>query len=641
MPTKLSPLQNSERYSVLRLPRKWWSAYGLVPGFLLTSILQGIGSPKPSESIRPSGLQGQITHSRVLNASRPSTIRLLSDEPASTDMDLAGMARAAMNYLIRNPRPELNYEPVFQIKPLAYPPAPVGHDPIVPGDTDCRMDWEFLYMRTMSGSREGLQVEKGLRQRILSYVGKEDLAWVPPGHYMEGEVYRGKQVRGDVASTWATAKIIVSLCETHTRTGDTKARDLARKMFLALRKLATWDRERAYFEGGSGAWKDGKWVRAQQPTAAVEPIVRYWETTGDGEALAFAKALAEGLIASPELMSRQPQAQIANTGEFKGHMHTTLHGVWGVAHLGVVAKEPRYVEWARRVYNFASRHGLGTGWVSAALWDEPVRLLSETCATSDLVSLAAWIARGGHPEYWDHVERYVRNYIRQNQFFITRQYEAMYREKNATKSPQEIEGGLKRMRDFEGGFIGGPAPNDWLNWMADDSSFGNGERLNIFGCCVPEGMRALYTAWSATSTPLAEGVFVNLSFNHQSPHARVISFLPDRGYLAVKAGKSDDFFVRPPSWTRRSDVLAFVNGEKTPLTWGGPGLAYVKFQRAKAGDELSITYPLVEFTQTLSIWPSRPDLKFKIRWRGNTAIGIDPKGRYLPIDTTWEKRARL
>ena len=78
----------------------------------------------------------------------------------------------------------------------------MGHDPIVPADTDCRMDWEFLYMRTMSGSREGLQVEKGLRQRILSYVGKEDLAWVPPGHYMEGEVYRGKQVRGDVASTW-------------------------------------------------------------------------------------------------------------------------------------------------------------------------------------------------------------------------------------------------------------------------------------------------------------------------------------------------------------------------------------------------------------------------------------------------------
>jgi len=610
--------------------------------FLIWSLLVAGKDAGSAEQISPHGLHGEITGVKVSIGSRPSRVKSLDKEQSpSSDIDLPGMARAAMNYLIRNPRPELGYEPVFQIKPLACPPAPVGHDPIVPGDTDCRMDWEFLYMRTMSGSQDGLEVEKGLRQRILNYVGKEDLAWVPPGHYMEGEVYRGGKIQGEVASTWATAKIILSLSETHARTGDLGARDLARKMFLALRKLATWERERAYFEGGSGAWKDGKWVRAQQPTAAVEPIVRYWETTGDAEALAFAKAVAEGLIASPELMSRQPQAQIANTGEFKGHMHATLHGVWGVAHLGVVAKEPRYVEWAKRVYDFANRHALGTGWVSAALWDQPVQLLSETCATSDLVSLATWIARGGYPEYWDHVERYIRNYIRQNQFSVTAQYEAMYREKNSSKSSQEVEAGLRRMRDFEGGFVGGPAPNDWLNWMADDSAFGNGERFNIFGCCVPEGMRALYTAWSATSTALPEGVFVNLSFNCDSPLARVTSFLPDQGYLNVKVGKEDDYFLRPPSWAPNDTVLAFVNGKKTRPTWGGPKRAYVKFERARIGDQVAIAYPLIEFTQTIGLWPSRPDLKFKISWRGNTAIDISPKGKYLPVRTTWEKRAKI
>jgi hypothetical protein len=592
------------------------------------------GAPNPSASFRPSGLEGEISEAVELKRSRPSTIKLLAQEPPSRDLDLAKMARSAMNYLIRNPRPQLDYEPVFQIKPLACPPAPLGHDPIVPGDTDCRMDWEFLYMRTMSGSQDGFDVEKGLRQRILKYVGKGDLAWVPPGHYMEGEVYRGGEVQGEVASTWATAKIILSLSETFSRTGDPKAKDLARRMFLGLRQLATWDQGRAYFEGGSGAWKDGKWVKPQQPTAAVEPIVRYWEVTGDPEALDFAKALTEGFIASPELMKGQPQAQIAKTGEFKGHMHATLHGVWGVAHLGAIAKEPRYVEWAKRVYDFASRHGLGTGWVSAALWDQPVQLLSETCATSDLVSLATWVARAGHPEYWDHAERYIRNYMRQNQFFVTPEYEAMYRERNRAQRPEEIEAGLQRMKDFEGGFIGGPAPNDWVNWMADDASFGNGERLNIFGCCVPEGMRALYTAWSAAVTPLEEGVFVNLSFNRDSPEARVVSFLPNEGRLSVKTRKAADFYLRPPSWTPREQILAFLNGKRTRPTWGGPSLAYVKFPQAKAGDELSITYPLVEFIQNVGLWPSKPDLRFTIRWRGNTAIDMNPKGRYLPAVTT-------
>jgi hypothetical protein len=298
------------------------------------------------------------------------------------------------------------------------------------------------------------------------------------------------------------------------------------------------------------------------------------------------------------------------------------------------------VEWARRAYDFASRHGLGTGWVSAALWDQPVQLLSETCATSDLVSLATWVARAGHPDYWDHAERYLRNYLRQNQFFITPEYEALYRQRNRDKSPEEIEKGLKRMRDFEGGFIGGPAPNDWLNWMADDKSFGNGERLNIFGCCVPEGMRALYTAWSSVVTPLQEGVFINLSFNRDSPEARVVSFLPDLGRLTVKTKTSADFFLRPPSWTPKEKVLAFVNGKRTNPTWGGPSLAYVEFPQANAGDELSLTYPLVEFVQSVGLWPSRPDLRFTIRWRGNSVIEMNPKGRYLPLGTKLNKRAK-
>jgi hypothetical protein len=111
--------------------------------------------------------------------------------------------------------------------------------------------------------------------------------------------------------------------------------------------------------------------------------------------------------------------------------------------------------------------------------------------------------------------------------------------------------------------------------------------------------------------------------------------------LAVKVGKSEDYFLRPPSWTQRDGVLAFVNGRKTRVTWGGPKLAYVKFERPRIGDELAIGYPLIEFTQTIGIWPSRPDLKFKITWRGNTAIDIDPKGKYLPIKTTSEKRSKI
>jgi hypothetical protein len=579
------------------------------------------------------GLPGQVSELSFKDAGQGT--KRTTQLPASTDISLSKMAGHAMNYLINNPRKQLNYEPVFQIWPLSVPPAPVGHDPIVPGDTDCRMDWEFIYMREMSGSNDGRDVERGLRNRVVGYVREDGLAWVPPGHYMEGEVYRGETPKDFVASTWATAKIIRSLSETYQRTNDKAAIAEARKMFLALKKLALWKDGVAYYEGGSGGWKDGQWIKKQQPTAAVEQLVRYWEVSGDEEALDFATALAEGLIASPELLPDQRGAVIHPNGEFSGHMHTTLHGVWGVAHLGAVTNNPRYVEWARAVYDYANAHSVGTGWVSAALWDMPVRLLSETCATSDLVSLATWIARAGYPEYWDHVERYVRNYLVQSQFFLTPEYVNMYRANNRGVSDEQVEAGLRRMKDFEGGFIGNPAPNTWMNSLpsADSVKKGNGQRINIFGCCVPEGMRALHTAWSmGTTTAPNRDIAVNLSFNRITPEAEVVSYLPQTGRISVITRQDGNFLVRTPSWTKREGVAAFVNGAKVETSWGGPSLAYVKFPSVRKGTELTITFPVVEFRQDTDLaYAGRPDLKFTLFWRGGNVGKISPEGKELQI----------
>ena len=33
-----------------------------------------------------------------------------------------------------------------------------------------------------------------LLARVLGYLRDDGLAWVPPGHFMEGEVYNGKRV---------------------------------------------------------------------------------------------------------------------------------------------------------------------------------------------------------------------------------------------------------------------------------------------------------------------------------------------------------------------------------------------------------------------------------------------------------------
>lgn len=580
-----------------------------------------------------SGLPGTISDVVTEPAGSPSAL------PAgfvSPDVDPKAMAGWSLRHLNRNPRPGLNYEPVFFIRPMHVPPAPDGHDPIVPGDTDTRMDWEYRNMREILGQKEPGKVERMLHARVVAYLHSDGLAWVPPGHYMEGDVYNGAQVgSADVVSTWATAKILRSLSERYRHDRNDQDRQMARNVFLALRKLASWDTGRAYYPFGSGALKDGKWFKAQSPTAVLEPVVSYWEATNDPDALLFAQAVAEGLMADAELLPPDNN-RILPDGEFHGHMHTTLHAVWGVAHLGADLKSSRYVGWAKRVYDYAAQFGPGTGWMQAALWDSPVRELSETCATADMASIASWIAMGGFPEYWDHVERILRNYLRPQQFFVTPEYEKLYREMNRSEPAEKVEAGLERMRDLQGAVLGGPGPNSWFNWIASPQQCGPYATpygcMSMFGCCLAEGMRGIHTVWSGILQTEKGAVLINESLNRTSDWAEVVSSLPVQGRVDVKVRRAADFFLRPPSWAPRDQVIVLRNGKQVPSEWGGTAAAYLVAKGARPGDVLTMVYPLVEFRQTWGNWPSQPGLALNIRWKGNSVIGMTPEPKALPID---------
>ena len=582
----------------------------------------------------PSGLPGVISEVEVVPI--PSLARLPRN-PSSPDIDLKKMAGWAQRYLNRSPRPALQYEPVFYVRPMHVPPAPDGHDPIVPGDTDTRMDWEYRNMRSILDESEEGDVEKHLHARVLAYLHADGLAWVPPGHYMEGDVYAGAKVGPqEVVSTWATAKILRSLSEDYAQHPDNATRASARRVFVALRNLASWDSGRAYYPFGSGAWLNGKWLKPQVPTAALEPIVTYWETTGDREALAFARSLADGLLADSELLP-PANARLLPNGEFHGHMHSTLHAIWGVAHLGEALHDARYVTWAKQVYDYAAQFGPGTGWMQAALWDDGVRELSETCATSDMMSIASLLAQSGFPEYWDHVERDFRNYIRPQQFFVTSEYEQLYRKLNPTEPPAKIDAGLARMRDLQGADMGGPAPNDWINWIASAKQCGPYKTpygcMALFGCCAPEGMRALYTTWQGIIKHDKNRVLIHESLTRSSEWADVISSLPGEGRIDVIAHTAGEYLLRPPSWTQRKEVRLLRSGKEVrDFQWDGPGQAYVRVPNVRSGERLTLAYPIVKFKQVWGNWPSQPNLKLTILWAGNTVVDMTPHGRGLPIN---------
>ena len=158
------------------------------------------------------GLTGEVDGVTVA-VPAAETIRILADTPRPADVDLKRMAGWAMNYLVRSPRPGLGYEPVFQCHPLHCPPVPEGEDPVVACDTDARMDWEWYYMRDVSGSDAGREVEAAFHRRIRSYIAPDGKVWSHPGAFNEGDIRAKYGAKDRVIHIWGATKILQSLAE--------------------------------------------------------------------------------------------------------------------------------------------------------------------------------------------------------------------------------------------------------------------------------------------------------------------------------------------------------------------------------------------------------------------------------------------
>ena len=589
------------------------------------------------------GINGSITGVKTTAPASESAPRLANPvHPLGThvsqDIDLKRMAEWALNYLINTPRPELNYEPVFQCHPLRCPPTPAGHDVVVPCDTDARMNLEWYYLRDITGSRAGLAVEEAFHTRLYAYLGEDGLAWAHVGAYNEGDIQHVYTDADKVIHSWGSAKLLHALAEEFGRTRRPEARRLALNLVHGLKRLAAWDDQgRCWLPGGMGAVQRNRTPLPNSwnphPLPLIEPLLACWRATGEQECLDFARAYAEGVIEQLQPGGIRFSADGGfwlPDGSSPSHSHATLHTLWGIADLGMTLGRAgldgaRYLDFARRSWDWMLGRGTGTGWFPA-MPDN----CNETCCISDMISIAALLGEAGQPAYYDSVERYLRNTISNLQFIVTPEFEDYYRRLNQAAGEAEIARGLAVLRRFQGGIIGGSGLNDFENEL-----LGGVSGFEMFGCCAPEGMRAIHTAWMHTIThrpasPFGPaGVYVNLSLNRASEWGQVISFMPLEGRLTVLAGVSETFFLRPPAWAPRSEVRAFSNGEAIPAAWQGD---YVRFS-ARPGDELTITYPLISFTQQVSgLWKDcRPDLTMTFHWLGNMVLSADPAPNLTPL----------
>ncbi len=532
--------------------------------------------------------------------------------------DMTAMARWALHYLVCNPQKARGYECRFAISPLGCPPAPSDsqHDATAVGDTESRMELEFIYIRDITGMTAGRQVEQAIRSRLLSYVREDGLCWCAP-------TCSGESDPTPAAMPWTTGHLLRSSAERYLRTGDEREHQLCRRLVGGLKRLATSAGNCMWYEGGVAGWRDGRWLFCCQDhhPSIINPLVRYWEITREDEVLAFAEAMAEGITAG--LQKSLDKSRIRPDGSHSsGNCHLVMRAALGVAQVGLVTHNARLIEWARRVYEFTRSQGTDWGWYPENIATPEKRYWSETCVTGDMVESAVALAQAGYSEYWDHIERTVRNYLPEAQFFITPEFEGLYRKNHADKGA-EVEKAFALLKNFEGGFLARQRPNDWVYRRG-------GWSVNMMGCCPPEGMRSLYLAWANTVTETSDGIYINMSLNRDAPAARVVTYAPRKGVLEIHAKKASPYYVRLPSWVPSDAIRLWVNGQSVTPRWRR---VYLEFPGVRSGDKLQIDYPLPRFTQKVSIGCNYAEESYDVEWTGNDIEKVSPPGPFLPIFT--------
>ncbi|MBI4601161.1 MAG: methyltransferase domain-containing protein [Planctomycetes bacterium] len=500
-------------------------------------------------------------------------------------LDLREPTALGARAIARRLDPAAGWRPWFLIRGVSGIPARPEHASWDLGDMTGRYLESLVQARRMGVAAPELSEAEGrLGKNLLAMLGSDGLVHDPATGAADHPFSQGSAFYALVA--WLEDS------------GDPAVRDAAQRLVAGLLRSA----ER----------REGKLVvpAAKLPESSgshlagygIWPAVRLHEITGSPDALQLAEGLARWVLEDPVLA---PDGAIAKPLSWEGHIHSWLDALAGCARAARWSKtldRARTLERCRAAYDWVRRtNATAFGWIATY----PTGGSSETCAISSAVRLALELAASGEAKdlaYLGDVERFARNQAVEAQF-----------------------------RD-PGAYAGGPEPpSPLLLGSFDSQSMPNGhlgtrggeDVGTVEGCCTNGGLRVLALAWDAVLSSDEAGVTVNLRLSRDGPAAEVIGYEPHEGRVDVIPRSPGSVRIRAPDWARREDLSVAIDG--APASWTFEA-GYVVVARARAGSRVSLRYPLRELEETVTAGGQ----DFRVRWRGDTVVAVDPPGAREP-----------
>ena len=494
-------------------------------------------------------------------------------------LDFREPLRRAVQCVINRMDPSMRYQPWFAVDVVNGRPTKLRHDVWDFGDTSGRFLEALILARQMIPSDPAMiTAEDRIRRFLNSLFDSTGLVYNPalkqPDHM------------------FAQGSALYALVTDFEQSRDAAVRARIEKFIGALNKSAVQESDYLWFP--QVATKKG--ACPHQAAYQVLPAVRFYELTGYSPALRFAARLSRWPLYHDDTVTAD--GVITKTG-WEGHLHAwmdTFSGILRCARAGtpdldhheVSERTHRVFEWVKT--NYTSPFG----WVA----DSVGATTCETDTITSAIRLALELIKEGHTEYWNEIERFVRNQLIENQFV---EVETLHLEDPILA------------RGVRGSFESWADPNTLLAVKNAD----------IEGCCINGGIRGLFLASQNALQETEEEVQVNLLVSAISSSLEVASYLPFEGRLDLYTTGKKRIRLRTPDWLHPNNVrvraFAGVHVERQSSA--------VVLKGAVAGDRLTLEFeqPTVERTHTVA---SRT---YRITWRGDTVVELLPHANPYPI----------
>jgi hypothetical protein len=474
--------------------------------------------------------------------------------------------------------PARNYRPWFGVQVENGLPAKLVHERWDLGDTSGRFLEGFVMARQMFSPSPLMQRSE---QRIREFLNS----------LFKDGVVSGEDPKS-IDHMFAQGSALYGLVSDYESNRHAALRARIESFILALEKLAVREADYSWYPQVATKIAPCSHMGAYQ----IFPIVRFYELTKFEEALKFAERLSRWVLFHDPTITTD--GVITKTA-WEGHLHAwldTFTGIIRCAAAGADLDHDAICRRAEKLYLWVREHYTTEfGWVADSVG-------SQTCETDTITSfirLALELIRIGRYEYWNDIERAVRNQLVENQFGNV---------DRLNLSDAALRNGVR------GAFESYANPNSLLAL----------KKGTLEGCCIHGGMRGLFLAFQNSLTVSRDAIRVNLLISNSRRPLDVVSFLPHRGRLELQTRGQLPIWIRCPDWLPPD--RAKVDGPKSLKVENEPPNPYLRLSGLTPGAKVSVEFDLPEKEKSYSVAGNR----YIAKWRGDTVVKMSPPGEPYP-----------